>query len=55
MDSIRQEFDITGAAAADYLQSRFLLARDKHGKPLSIPKYCAEIVDQHTVHKPPVV
>ena len=59
MESIRHEFDITGAnwrvAAADHLQSRFLLARDKHGKPVSIAKFCAEIVDRHTAHKPSVV
>ena len=59
MESIKQEFDITGAdwrvTAADHLQSRFLLARDKHGKPVSIAKFCAEIVDRHTAHKPSVV
>lgn len=56
MKAIRQEYDITGAGwrvrAADHLQKRFLLARDEHGKSLTIAKYFAVIIDQHTVYKP---
>lgn len=55
MESIKQELTLRGldwrVTAADHLQSKFLLAQDEHGKPLSFAKYFATIVAKHTVHK----